>query len=100
MSLAQYGTKPQRNRSSERRPSRSSRTTGRLSVGAPLYVGAKFGSGRSGGIAKRILSCVRSEERRTDHTCDTLLLPRQGGARVLALSDGQDLKFNQVRPLR
>jgi hypothetical protein len=35
-SFAQYGIKPQRSRSSERRPSRSSRTTGSVSVGAAL----------------------------------------------------------------
>src|ERR1700693_5622000 len=54
LSLAQYGISPQRNRSSERRPSRSRWTTGRLSVGAPLYVGAVFGIGLTVSNSTRI----------------------------------------------
>src|SRR5207248_6577323 len=54
MSLDQYGTSPHRRRSSERRPSRSSRTAGSVSVGAPLYVGAAFGTGLTVSNSTRI----------------------------------------------
>jgi hypothetical protein len=46
-------------------------------VGAPFQVGAKFGSGRSGGIEKAILVSLKSEERRT----------RPPGATAIAISD-------------
>src|SRR5271168_1591630 len=49
MSLAQYGTSPQRIMSRLRSPAlASSRTTGRGSVGATFQLGGKFGVGRSG----------------------------------------------------
>jgi len=65
-SLAQYGTRPQRNKSRLRSPAfASKRTTGSWSVGAPFQVGGKFGVGRCGGIEKTSLISLTSEERRT-----------------------------------
>src|SRR5580700_1581397 len=56
MSLAQYGTRPHRIRSSVRCWTFGSyRTIGRLSVGATFQLGAKFGVGYSGGIRNAIL---------------------------------------------
>src|SRR5205823_11678008 len=54
MSLAHQGTSPQRKRSRDRRPSWSSRTTGSVSVGAPLKVGAAFGTGLTVSNSTRI----------------------------------------------
>ena len=66
MSLAQNGTNPQRIKSRLRSLALgSNRTIGKLSVGAPFHVGAKFGGGRSGGIENAILISMTSEERRT-----------------------------------
>src|SRR5205823_7273990 len=65
-SLAQYGTRPQRNKSRLRWPAfASKRTTGSQSVGAPFQVSGKFGVGRCGEIEKTSLISLTSEERRT-----------------------------------
>jgi hypothetical protein len=48
-------------------PSPSSRTTGRLSVGAPFQVGAKFGNGRPSGIENLIFSAHAGGEETRPH---------------------------------
>src|SRR6516165_3345419 len=66
MSLAQYGTRPQRAKSRLRSPALlSKRTIGSWSVGAPFQVGGKFGVGRCGGTEQASLISLTSEERRT-----------------------------------
>src|SRR5277367_2954068 len=66
MSLAQYGTRPQRIMSRLRCSALASkRTTGSGSVGATFQLGGKFGVGRSGGIEKTSLISLTSEDRRT-----------------------------------
>jgi hypothetical protein len=78
-SLAQYGTRPQRNKSRLRSPAftfeqddmdnwqecRIVRTTGSKSVGAVFQLGGNLGVGRCGGIEKTSLISLTSEERRT-----------------------------------
>src|SRR5215831_8148688 len=65
MSLAQNGTRPQRMTVRPRSWSLGLKPTiGSGSVGATFQLAAKFGIGRSGRIAKRILISLTSEERR------------------------------------
>src|SRR5215472_18876188 len=91
MSLAQYGTRPQRSMSRLRSLAlRSCRTTGSMSVGATFQLGGKFGIGRCGGIENTSLISLTSEERRTrPHMFPTIAWPPADDPRDWTRLDGR-----------